>query len=286
MMMRNLHPTILAVGGALFGCRAAMAQCRPPASSHEARLLAFYEVPAIFTMARAPERPSAGAIGIGAEIIPVPSPDPLLTHPQYCYQDATNNTKLAPLFGRPRLTVGLPAGLSLEGSYLPPLSAGSARVTIASLALSRVQAVPATHSRLLMVYRAHGTIGRVRGPITCPRGSLQTGDVDAPCFGTAPSHDRFDPNSFGGEAAFSGAVARLEVYAGGGVTWVRPHFQAGFTDGSGFEDRTTVDAALVRGSAFSGATVRLRDDVSISAQVYVVPADVTTLRVSFQYRLR
>ena len=32
----------------------AAAQCRPPASSHEVRLLAFYEAPTAFTMAGAP----------------------------------------------------------------------------------------------------------------------------------------------------------------------------------------------------------------------------------------
>src|SRR5690348_17542477 len=81
----------------------AAAQCRPPASSHEARLLAFYEAPALFSMGSAPERLGAGAASVGGEAIPIPSPDPVLTHPSFCYQYTTNNTKLAPLFARPRI---------------------------------------------------------------------------------------------------------------------------------------------------------------------------------------
>ena len=40
------------------------AQCRPPANSHEARLLAFYEAPLAFSMAGAPTRMVAGELRI------------------------------------------------------------------------------------------------------------------------------------------------------------------------------------------------------------------------------
>jgi hypothetical protein len=282
-MTKRWPVTVLAAAvGILFRPTVVVAQCRPPATSHEARLLAFYEVPAMFTMASAPERLSPGAITVAAEAIPVPSPDPTLTHPDYCYQNATNNTKLAPVFGRPRAVVGLPAGFELEASYVPPVSAARARVTVASIALSRVQLAS---SRVSMMYRAHGTIGRVRGPIVCPENSLQTRDAGAPCFGTTPSHDSFDPNSIGAEAALGAAFGRIQAYAGGGATSVRPHFQAGFTDGSGNVDHTTIDVALVRAAAFGGATIHV-GNVAISAQVHAVPVDATTLRIGLGYRLR
>ena len=38
------------------------AQCRPPANSHEARLLAFYEAPLVFSMAGAPTQLAAGEL--------------------------------------------------------------------------------------------------------------------------------------------------------------------------------------------------------------------------------
>ncbi|HEY7236722.1 MAG TPA: hypothetical protein VH539_21360 [Gemmatimonadaceae bacterium] len=261
-------------------------QCRPPANSHEARLLAFYEVPATFSLGAAPERLPAGAIEVGAEAAPVPSPSAALTHPEYCYQYTTNNTKLASLFGRPRIVVGLPLAMTLEASYLPPITFMSARATVASVALARAQTLSFIDSRVALLLRAHGTAGRVTGPITCPRASLQTSDEGAPCYGTAPSRDHFDPNSLGVEGALSASSGPLSGYVGGGATWLRPHFQAGFTDAEGNIDRTTVDVALVRGSAFAGGSVRVREHIRISAQVYAVPADATAARVGFSYRVR
>lgn len=268
------------------GVATAAAQCRPPASSHEARLLAFYEAPALFTMGGAPDRLSTGAVSAGGEAIPVPSPDPLLTHPDYCYQNTANNTKLAPLFARPRLVIGLPAGLAIEASYVPPVSVSNAHVTLGSLALSRTQSLSIGRSSVLLQLRAHGTIGRIDGPITCARASLQIADAGAPCYGTAPSRDSFDPRSLGVEAAIGTQLRRVDVYAGGGANWLRPHFRAGFTDARGNVDRTTIDVALVRGVAFGGATLRVRDDLAFSGQVYAVPADVSTLRLGVAYRVR
>ena len=274
----------VALGSVIAG--AAAAQCRPPARSHEARLLAFYEVPATFSLGAAPERLPAGAIELGAEATPVPSPNAALTHPEYCYQYTTNNTKLASLFGRPRLVVGLPAAMTLEASYLPPITFMSARATVASVAVARTQRLSFIDPRLTLLLRAHGTVGRVTGPITCPSASLQTTNADAPCYGTAPSSDHFDPNSFGAEGALSAISGRFSGYVGGGATWLSPHFQAGFTDATGITDRTTVDVALVRASAFVGGSLRVRDDLRISAQLYAVPADATTARIAFAYRVR
>src|SRR5690242_19540210 len=273
-----------ALGTIAFG--AARAQCRPPASSHEARLLAFYEAPVLFSMGSAPERLVPGAVRIGGEAIPVPSPDPALTHPSFCYQYTTNNTKLAPLFGRPRIVVGLPAGFAVEGSYIPPVSVSSARVTLGSLALSRTQSIALGRGIVVLQLRAHGTLGRIHGPITCPRASLQLQDVAAPCYGTVPSRDSYDPKSLGVEAGAATQLGRLDVFAGGGANRLDPRFRAGFTDALGNIDRTTVDVALVRGVAFGGATLHLRHDLAVSGQLYVVPADVSTLRLGVAYRVR
>lgn len=281
-MLRDL---VIAVAAAALAVPAALAQCRPPASSHEARLLAFYEVPALFSMAAAPTLLERGTVIVGGEAEPVPSPSQVLTHPDYCYQHTTNNTRLAPVFGRPRLTVGLPAGFALEASYVPPVSVASAHVTLASLAVSRTQLVAIGGSLVALQLRLHGTTGIIRGPITCPTASLQTADAGQPCYGTAASHDRFDPTSLGAEGAIGTRLGRVALYAGGGANWIRPHFQAGFADASGNTDRTTVDVALVRGVAFGGATLDLRHDLAVSSQIYAVPKDVATVRFSVAYRI-
>jgi hypothetical protein len=284
-----IRPSFAAVIAATLGMSAlatAGAQCRPPASSHEARLLAFYEAPVLFSTASAPERLGAGAVSIGGEAIPVPSPDAALTHPSFCYQYTTNNTKLAPLFARPRVIVGLPAGFALEASYIPPLTVSSARVTVGSLALSRTQMASVGPGSALLQLRAHGTLGRVHGAITCPRASLQLNESAAPCYGTEPSRDSYDPKSLGVEAAAGTQLGRLAVYAGGGANWLDPHFRAGFTDALGNVDHTTVDVALARAVMYGGATLHVRGDLAFSGQLYVVPADVSTIRLGVAYRVR
>lgn len=269
-------------------CAKAGAQCRPPANSHEARLLAFYEAPIVFSMSSTPERLGVGAVRIGAEMIPVPSPDPTLQHPNYCYANTTNNTRLAPIFGRPRLTLGLPAGFAAEASYLPNVTVSAAQASLLSLALARVGSLPFGTERLSLTVRVDGTVGRVRGAMTCPQRSLQTSDENIPCYGTQPSRDTYNPNSFGLEGALAMRIAgdRIGIYAGGGARSLRPHFRAGFTDALGNVDHTTVDVDLVRAAAFTGVTAHIRDRISLSTQLYVVPSDVTTLRVAAQYALR
>lgn len=263
------------------------AQCHPPANSHEARLLAFYEAPLVFSMAGAPTPIVAGELRVAAEAGNVPSPSAALQRPEFCYQPHSENTKLTPAFGRPRITLGLPAGFALEASYLPPVTVGSATPNLASVAVARPIEYVVAGRDVTFALRAHGTFGRVRGAITCPRSALQTTDPVAACFGTQPSRDNFYPGMFGSEGAvgmpaFGGRVA---LYAGGGVTWLRPRFRVGFTDATGYVDSTEVEARLVRGSAFGGVSVRASEVLQLSGQVYSVPEDVTTARVTIAYRL-
>ena len=274
-----------ALGAVLFATNVE-AQCRPPVRSHEARLLAFYEAPIDFSMSSAPERLTAGAVRIGGEVIPVPSPDPALQHPEFCYANTTNNTRLAPVFGRPRLTVGLPAGFAVEASYLPNVTVSAAQASLMSVALTRTAPL-LWGERLSLALRVDGTAGQVRGAITCPRRSLQTRDENIPCFGTQPSRDTFRPGSYGLEAALAmRAGDRVAFYLGGGARSLRPRFRAGFTDALGNVDRTTIDVDLVRGTAFAGVTANVGDHLSLSTQLYAVPADVTTFRLGAQYALR
>lgn len=264
------------------------AQCRPPKNSHEARLLAFYEAPLVFSMSGAPTLLATGELRVAAEAGTVPSPSSVLQRPEFCYQPHAENTKLTPAFGRPRITLGLPAGFALEASYLPPITVGGATPHLASLALARPMDYMVGETEVTLAMRAHGTFGRVRGAITCPSSTLQTADAAAPCYGTRPSRDNFYPGMFGSEGALGvrSRAGRVALYVGGGANWLRPRFRVGFTDATGYVDSTEVEAHLVRGSAFGGVTMRATDALQLSGQVYSVPEDVTTLRVTVTYRVR
>jgi hypothetical protein len=93
---------------------------------------------------------------------------------------------------------------------------------------------------------------------------------------------------FGSEGALGlrARGGRVALYAGGGVTWLRPRFRVGFTDATGYVDSTEVEARLVRGSAFGGISVRASEALEFSGQLYSVPEDVTTVRATIAYRLR
>ena len=285
MILSRIAPTLAMI---VLATTSLGAQCRPPANSHEARLLAFYEAPLVFSMAAAPTQLVAGELRVAAEAGNVPSPSATLQRPEYCYQAHSENTKLTPAFGRPRIMLGLPAGFALEASYLPPVTVGSATPNLASVAVARPMDFLVDGRELTLALRAHGTFGRVRGAITCPRSSLQTTDPVGACYGTQPSRDTFYPGMFGSEGALGlrAGGGRVALYAGGGVTWLRPRFRVGFTDATGYADSTEVVARLVRGSAFGGVSLRASEALELSGQVYSVPQDVTTVRATVSYSLR
>jgi hypothetical protein len=185
--------------------------------------------------------------------------------------------------------IGLPAGFIFEGSYVPPIQLYDAKPNLGSFALSRAQRLPsAWGGALTLLLRAHGTVGQVQGPITCPTKGLQTDDTAAPCFGTSPSNDTFHPYMVGGEGTLSLTTRdqRWAFWAGGGVNWLKPRFQTGFTDGNGFTDSTRVLVDLTRAVVFGGVTAHVTHAFELSAQVYSQPADVTTVRFAAGYIVR
>jgi hypothetical protein len=280
-----------ALSAASAGARAQ--ECFIPPESNEAKMLAFFEAPLAFSLAAAPTALPPGAIRVDAEIVPVPTPSAAITRSGFCFTSKRENPRLAPVFGRPRVAIGLPLGFVVEGSYLPPITVGDAQPNLASFALSEVRALPvATRlGSVTLLLRAHGTVGSVRGPITCPSRELQMNSLFDPCYGTHPSRDTFHPYMYGGEGALGLTTrsGRWSLYAGGGITWLDPRFQVGFTDATGYTDRTRLiidGGPLERGTVFGGITARLVRAFEVSAQVYSVPADVTTVRFGAGYRIR
>ncbi len=284
----------LVIGMALLAVQQqqAAAQCKVKTGSNEAKLLAFYTAPIVFSMATAPQEMPPGSIRIGAEGEYIPKPDPAIERTGACFTQKSEKTSLSPVFGRPRITVGGPFGFALEAAYLPPVTIARAKPNLLSVAISHAHHLafgPASSGTTLML-RAHGTIGNVKGAITCPRSSLQQSSPSSPCYGTSPSKDTFHPNMFGGEiaAGFAPGSGGISFYAGAGANRIDPHFQVGFTDGNGNVDATQVqlEKPLVRGSVFGGVTAVLRRILDVGAQVYSVPSDATLFRLNGGVRFR
>jgi len=277
------------LGSFLIATGASAQVCKPPADSHEAKLLAFYEAPVTFSASSAPAPTALWGVRLDVEVSPIPEPGSDIEQTSLCYRSKQENTRLAPLLARPRVTVGLPAGFAVEASYVPPIKVWDADPNLASFAISNVQRLPIASSlgAFSLMLRAHGTIGQVKGPITCPTKSL-TSDPEQPCYGGTPSNDTFHPYMVGGEGALALASrgGHWSFYAGGGVTRLTPRFQVGFTDGFGGVDTTKVNVNLTRGAAFGGVTAHVTHAVDLSVQIYSVPADVTTFRFGAGYKLR
>lgn len=278
----------LAVVGALICLSAsyASAQCRPPRSSNEAKLLAFYSVPIVFSADIPALSLPAGAVRLSGEGAYVPKASSTLQQTGFCYTGKAENTGLTSFFGRPRLAVGLPAGFGLEVSYLPPITVASATPNLGSAALWFTRAVNPDFS---LTARAHGTVGIVKGPITCPRSALQQQDSQAPCYGNNPSTDEFRPDMAGVELVASTnpvSARRVRFAAGIGVNQLYPRFKVGFSDLNGGTDRTRIVVNLTRVTALAGASMTLTPRCDASAQLFSSPSDATTVRASLGCLLR
>lgn len=270
----------------------AAAQCRVSASSNEGKLLAFYTAPIVFSMATGPEKMRPGSIRIGAEGEYIPKPDPEIEQTGACFTQKSEKTSLSPVFGRPRITIGGPFGFAFEAAYLPPVTIARAKPNLFSYAISRAHhfaSGPVSNGTTLLL-RLHGTVGNVKGAITCPRSSLQQNAPANPCYGNNPSNDTFHPDMFGGEIAtgFSPGTRGISFYAGAGANRIDPHFQVGFTDLNGNVDVTPVELEkpVVRGAVFGGVTAILREILDVGAQIYSVPADATLFRLNGGIRFR
>jgi hypothetical protein len=269
--------------------RSAIGQCVPPANSDEARLLAHYEAPIVFATADMPVILPLGGVALTGELVGVPAPSAAINQADYCYAAKQEDSHLSPVLPRLRVAIGLPAGFAVEGSYLPPITVDRAKPNLGSLALSytRLLLAPVDGGpTVVFAARLHGTMGSVVGPITCPANALQQTQAGQPCYGTQPSSDTFYPTSGGAEATIGAAThGGLGVFAGSGYTWLAPHFRVGFTDLNGATDRTLVEVDLRRAAVFGGVSVRIIRALDAAAEVYSVPADLTTWRLAARYRL-
>lgn len=262
----------------------ARAQCSVPSGSNEGKLLAFYTVPLVFSAATTPGAVGAGSIRFGFEGELIPKPSAEIQKTGKCFLKKSEHTSLSPVFGRPRITIGLPGSFAIEASYLPPVRIANATPNLTSVALSQTRSLGlvGVNAATLLV-RASATFGNVKGPITCPRSSLQTATPTAACYGTNPSNDTFEPRTQGVDILLGlrPAGSTLSYYGGIGANRINPRFQVGFTDGNGSVDRTMVqlESALTRISLTAGATAHTRAGLDLGAQVYSVPQDATTIRV-------
>ena len=282
--MTFFRPLALLVLGA--GAAGAQGTCQPGSDSREAKMLAFFAAPIAFSPGGVVAPMRSGEMRLGFDVTYVPTPSESIRHPETCYTNSkTENTSLSPVFPRPRVTVGLGGGLLLEASYLPPVTVLDATPNLFSVALGYAKNVGTRGMSVLL--RAHATVGEVKGPITCSPDVIQTSNPAGTCYAIKPSEDTYKPGMLGVEGAVGfGAASRLRSYVGAGFTSVRPRFQVGFLDARNNLDDTRIEVDLTRVSLFAGAAYRMTTRTALTAEVYSVPQDVTTIRLGGSLSLR
>lgn len=274
---------------ALVGSRVAAQSysCNPlPQDANETKLLGFFAVPLAFGALEQPQRVPAGMTTIMVEVANVPSADAALRRTQCFAGDKEQNANLASLLPRPRLVIGLPWGMHVEGTYLPPVQVGNATPNLVQGALAWTGRLGTFAGNGLRVQlRGHATRGWVRGPITCNAESLRPADPFAPCYGTRPSQDRYRPNMQGIEALVAVDGPGYGYYVGSGYTSLDPVLQVDFTTGTGFRDTSRVVAPrLGQIPLLIGGTLRFTESVSLLGQYYIVFDQTSLFRVAMAWR--
>jgi hypothetical protein len=175
---------------------------------------------------------------------------------------------------RPRIGLPLPGGLALEASWIPPIRIAGVKANL--FAFSLAKAFGLRHG-LAAAIRAHAAVGSVRAPITCDQNALA--DPVSECFRGTLSDDRYSPNVYGADVSLGFGGRALRPYLGGGYNRLESRFQVNFRNQFGSVDSTRVNVSLNRMVVFGGASWQLREQLTVTGELYAAPADAITARI-------
>jgi hypothetical protein len=259
----------------------AQGDCFPPDDSNEAKVFATFGVPLAFGPAEAPHAPAPWSARFALETSYIPNIDDETATPTVCRPGkGPENTNFASILPRPRVSVGLPAGLAVEVSWVPPISMNGATPNLLGFSLGRTF----TLGRAMELgVRLHASTGKIEAPITCDEEALQ--DPVSECFNGTESDDRYKPNAFGADitAGWSLGGGRVRPFVGAGVNLLRPRFQVHFVNQFDQLDNRKVEVDLERFAMFAGATWFPTPRLGLTGQIYSAPADAVTGRLTISY---
>jgi hypothetical protein len=227
-----------------------------------------------------------GSLRLGLEASYLPPLSPAQRSAGFSKTESTNFTPVLP---RPRLAVGLPLGITLEGSWVPPVEAFGVTANLVSAAVSRSFAF---RNDILLTPRISGTTGSVRGPITCndEMRTRSAGDLlfyQHVCH-SMESEDRFEPQTLNGELVASRTRGVISPYLGVGVQSERDQFDVGvrYSDGAFDPNHPILKMKVTRPYGFLGATWQGMRRTSFTGELFYAPGSLVTVRVQANVRLR
>jgi hypothetical protein len=271
---------VAGLAGPLFG-----QACIPPDNSNEAKVFGNFAVPLAFGPLAAPAAARPGWVQLMLEGTYIPTIDSATRMATICRPGkGPENTGLLAAFPRPRIAIGLPYGLLLEGSWVPPISLNGVTPNVGSVALGRGFGLG--HGSMTAGLRIFAVFGLIKGPFTCDDEDLA--NPNSECFQGTRSEDHYHPNTYGAEGSLGWHLAEGKVhpYVGGGVNLLRPRFQVNFVNQFGDLDTTRVETNLTRGVVFGGVSWDAGSGFGVAGEIYAAPADAVTGRVGVTYSWR
>jgi hypothetical protein len=255
-------------------------------SDPEGRLMAYYSAALAFSPVGAPRVAAPWGMSIGVELSYVPALSEAQRSGGFSKTESTN---LAPVVPRPRVSLSLPAGFLVEGSWIPPVRAFGVKANLISGAIAR----PFNVRGFTLTPRVAGTFGTVEGPITCNQELQERGGGDGIFYAhichSMESEDEFEPTALSGELVASRTIrgGALAPYAGVGVRQERNRFDVGvrYSDGSLDPNHPILELDLTRAYGFLGATWAGPRRSALSAEMFYAPGSLLTGRVQASVRL-
>jgi hypothetical protein len=251
----------------------------------EGKLLAFYAASMAFTPAGIAERTR---LGLGIELTHIPYLNKAQRRPSIDKPEATN---LAPIFPRPR--VGLSVGSwFVEASWIPPVKVFDVTANVVSGAITG----PAWQLRGFKVSpRVWGTIGRVKGTITCAASEMvgRGADLDryyaTVCHGRE-SEDWFDPRMLAAELIGTAPLIGETItgYAGAGARLDRTRFDIGVQtlDGARDADHPVLELEATRPHVTLGVSWIPRPGLATGLEAFYAPGSLLTARATWRWSPR
>jgi hypothetical protein len=209
----------------------------------------------------------------------------------------------APIFLRPRVTIGLPGRFALTLAGVPPVRTFGVKALLGAVALER----PVYESPTWVVgLRGYGQMGHVDAAFTCPQSVLAFAPNSAQnLYGCrAESSDRSSFRYVGGEVGFGYRTgSRVSPHAAVSVNYLNMQFQVNAlrddVPGHTILDHALLLAHGVTMAVSGGVSYRLASRVNAAIDAFYTPLSIRrpgstaaqndglfTIRALFTYRIR
>lgn len=189
-------------------------------SAPEAWAMQFYTSLGLFHSFGAPRIITPGEFTLGFEggLIPQLSDEERRVGFGGTKLEDTNKSRL---FGRLRLGIGLPASITAELGFVPPIERNGAKPALFAASVG----IPLRNrDGLRLGARLYGQLGKIEGDFTCDRESFENGtDIGVICEGV--SSDEIDQRYVGAELSASDTRGPWEFFLAGALNYLDNEFR-------------------------------------------------------------